>query len=395
MTEMHANGQPQPFRVRSESESEIVFIPTCYDATIGKDIVLWDDIQIVFNNNAQQIRNGPYAILFVKGNNFRYLIPLRIQADQESVFEVIIKDVGKSIDQIAINDIQTIEESAAKTIPQDDFEQLNLTDGNDSFKNLMDATTSNSLLDNGIKGECIPYSTSTHATTEGTNDESEQMDHQNQQQVRVEENDIKQHYEAGLAHEEGNEVPQDYNKAFERYIMSAEQGYPKAQYKIGRFYFDGHGVIQDYSKAMEWYVRASDQGDAKAQRGIGYLYDHGHGVSQDNSKAMEWYLKAAEQGDVGAQYNIGVMYNNGYCVTQDYSKAIEWYLKAADQGGAGAQYSIGFMYKNGNGVTQDYSKAMEWFLKAAEQGYADAQCNIGLMYDNGYGVTQDYSKAME
>ncbi|KAF9421053.1 hypothetical protein BGZ76_004012, partial [Entomortierella beljakovae] len=237
MTEMHANERAQPFRVRSESE--IVFIPTRYDATIGKDIVLWDDIQIVFNNNAQQIRKGPYAILFVKGNDFRDLIPLRIQADQESVFEVIIKDVGNSIDQTAIDDIQTIEESATKTKTVDDFEQPNLMDGNDSFINLMDTTTSISPLGSCMKSENITYSTSTHTTTEGTNNDSEQMGYGNQQQVKVDDNDIKQHYEAGLTYEEGNGVPHDYSKAFEQYIMSAEAGYLKAQYKIGRFYFYG------------------------------------------------------------------------------------------------------------------------------------------------------------
>ncbi|KAF9401537.1 hypothetical protein BGZ76_007535, partial [Entomortierella beljakovae] len=227
------------------------FIPTHYDATNGKDIVLWGDIQFVFSNNAQQIRNGPYAILFVKDDDFRDLIPLRIQADQESVFEVIIKDVGKSIDQTVISDIQTIEESAAKTKTLDDFKQPNWMDGNDSIINLMDTTTSISPLDSCMKSKDISYSTSTHTTTEGTNDESEQMGHENQQQAIMDDNDINHHYEAGQAYEEGNGVPQDYSKAFEQYLMSAEAGYPNAQYKIGRFYLIGHGVIQDYSKAME------------------------------------------------------------------------------------------------------------------------------------------------
>ncbi|KAF9423731.1 hypothetical protein BGZ76_003622, partial [Entomortierella beljakovae] len=109
MTVRQAKKCPQPFRVGLASGA--IFIPTYYDTAIGKDIVLWEDILFVFKN-ADQIRSGPYAILFVRGNDFRNLIPLRIEADQETTFEVIMKDMDKTNEQAAIDNTHTTEESA-------------------------------------------------------------------------------------------------------------------------------------------------------------------------------------------------------------------------------------------------------------------------------------------
>ncbi|KAF9429065.1 hypothetical protein BGZ76_001868, partial [Entomortierella beljakovae] len=264
MTVLQDKKHPQPFCVGLGSEA--IFIPTYYDTTIGKDIVLWDDILSVFKN-ADQIRSGPYAILFVKGNDFRNLIPLRIEADQETTFEVIMKDMDKINDQAAIDYTHTIEGIAVNTNPSDEFVEF------DSMEMDISSVSTSSHSVEIVSDPCSP---SIHTTTGGTKNENKSLDDDNKKQLRVEDTDFMRHYEAGLEHENGDMVPQDYNKAFEHYLKSAEAGYSKAQYKIGRLYFVGNGVTQDYSKAMEWLVRAANQGDADAQRGIGYLYDSGN-----------------------------------------------------------------------------------------------------------------------
>ncbi len=89
-------------------------------------------------------------------------------------------------------------------------------------------------------------------------------------------------------------------------------------------YHNGMGVQQDYHKAMEYYLKSANQGHAGAQSNIGthsfyfnyqpftnlywsgVLYDNGKGVQQDYHKAMEYYLKAANQGHAIAQFNIGI-----------------------------------------------------------------------------------------
>lgn len=235
------------------------------------------------------------------------------------------------------------------------------------------------------------------------------------------------------AYEKGEEYfrQENYDKAFEWYMKSAEKGYVSAIHDVGYMYAEGKGVAQDYSKAMEWYRKAADQGNALAQsniallykngsgvtmnyakalkwfqmaakqdeltalRNLGYMYEHGEGVATNYMKAIEWYEKGASLDDAISQYNLGNIYYNGTGVEKDYTKAFEWYLKAANNGDEDAQNNIATMYFNGLGVEKNYLKAFDWYLKAADQDNPIAQCNLGNMYDNGEGVSQDYSKAME
>ncbi|KAF9430003.1 hypothetical protein BGZ76_000996 [Entomortierella beljakovae] len=193
----------------------------------------------------------------------------------------------------------------------------------------------------------------------------------------------------------GYGVPQDYSKAMEWFLRSANQGNASAQFNIGFLYHNGFGIPRDCLQAMEWYIKSADQGNTDAQLNIGILYHDGHGVQQDYLKALEWYTKSADQGNASAQLNIGALYCGGEGVQQDYAKALEWYLKSANQGNADAQLNIGILYRIGHGVPQDYTEAMEWFLKSAFQENADAQLNVGILYRFGQGVPEDCSKAME
>ena len=54
---------------------------------------------------------------------------------------------------------------------------------------------------------------------------------------------------------------------------------------------------EDYDKAMEWFLKTAEHGDTYAMIYIGSMYEDGKGVAQDYTKAMEWYQKAAELGD--------------------------------------------------------------------------------------------------
>jgi TPR repeat protein len=61
----------------------------------------------------------------------------------------------------------------------------------------------------------------------------------------------------------------------------------------------GERVNQDYTKAVEWYLKSAEQGDSVAQCNLGDCYYNGEGVNQDYTKAVEWYFKSAEQGNKG------------------------------------------------------------------------------------------------
>lgn len=73
-----------------------------------------------------------------------------------------------------------------------------------------------------------------------------------------------------LYHEAINyEILEDFKAAFDLYLASARQGYPKAQLVVAKFYLgDGiyKGIIkQDKRKAMEFLHQAADGGNAEAK----------------------------------------------------------------------------------------------------------------------------------
>ena len=54
------------------------------------------------------------------------------------------------------------------------------------------------------------------------------------------------------------------------YCKAAEQGRPIAQLNLGNCYHDGKGILQDYNKAYEYYKKSAEQGNADAQTKLGF-----------------------------------------------------------------------------------------------------------------------------
>ena len=95
------------------------------------------------------------------------------------------------------------------------------------------------------------------------------------------------------------------------------------------YYFE----IQDYEKAIEWYIKSANQGYAWAQYNLGIFvvflpsffcvvkilfcivlligsaFCNGRGVQQDYNKGMELLLKASKKGCLMANYKIGIAYH--------------------------------------------------------------------------------------
>ena len=190
-------------------------------------------------------------------------------------------------------------------------------------------------------------------------------------------------------------VDQDFEKAFQWFERSAEQGHVKAQTALASMYEGGKGTERDWDKAYHWYEKAAEQGGIKAQLDLAIMYFNGEGVEQDYGKAFQWLEKAAEQGYSWAQFSLGNMYFNGEGVEQDYGKAFQWLEKAAEQGDIKAQTVLGNMYFYGVRVEQGFQEAVYWYEKAAEQGDSDAQFNLALAYYKGWGTQRDLDKALK
>jgi TPR repeat protein len=195
---------------------------------------------------------------------------------------------------------------------------------------------------------------------------------------------------------EAYEDKKDYAQALVWYRKIAELLFqPDDQDKVASYYRDGLGVVQDYARAAELYLATAENGDAEGQNQLGYLYEEGHGLPKDDAQAVVWHQKAADAGNDDAQLRMGFLFYNGKGVAQDYAKAFEWFQKAADQDNAEAQNNLGFLYEKGRGVAQNYKQALHWYRKAADQGLAAADTDLGRLYDEGLGVAKDTGSARE
>ncbi|KAG0291968.1 hypothetical protein BGZ97_005735, partial [Linnemannia gamsii] len=419
------NGRLSTSISSSSSEADILYI-TCHpDPSLGKDIILWDDIVAAFKDPLH-IRNGAKIIPFLKGADFKkystkYTHYCVLYTGGCQTFFFVVTSVNtlvttplNSLDPLRIAAVPNVVLGvvvegpliAAETALPPAYDTLDM-----SSLTITTQTTSNAQQGLTNTGDTIKPGIGIFVTTD----------------------EIKRYITKGSQYRDGEGVAKDFSKALEWYSKAAEQGsaiamdhigylyniggpsFPidaaqalewylkaankgnrSAQGSIGELYQNGKGVPQNYQKAAEWFLKAANLGDPWSQRQLGVLYKNGQGVEQDHAKALLWFHKAADHGYAPAQYSIGLQYNNGHGVSQDLNEALEWYLKAADQGHFAAQDSIGYLYHvGGPGFAVNYAKAMEWYMKAATRGYASAQSSVGELYKFGRGVPQDYQKAME
>ena len=96
----------------------------------------------------------------------------------------------------------------------------------------------------------------------------------------------------------------DYAAAIKLLLPLANKGDAAAQLSVGLMNEMGQGVPQNYQKAIERYRQAALQGNAEAQYRLAEKYEFGQGVPQDKKTAAEWYGKSAAQGNTGAQAKL-------------------------------------------------------------------------------------------
>ncbi|KAI8879585.1 HCP-like protein [Backusella circina FSU 941] len=114
-------------------------------------------------------------------------------------------------------------------------------------------------------------------------------------------------------------------------IMKAREGNEKDLLKIGYAYYSRH-TRNDYLKALDWFIKSAEKNSAEAEFRIAELYYKGQGVEKDHGKSFEWCLRAAKKGHIDALNRMGWSYLEGWGVTSDKQRAIYWFTKAADQG---------------------------------------------------------------
>lgn len=170
---------------------------------------------------------------------------------------------------------------------------------------------------------------------------------------------------------------QDFNKAFEWFNKSANQGFNKAIFNLAICYRLGEGTAVNYQKAVELLIQLCDSGFIASYNSLAIYYMKGLGVEKDAKKAMDLWEYASNCNDPKAQYNLGYRYLVGKDVPKDRAKGLELLKSASNNGNILAQRRLGICYRDGVGVDVDMPTAIHYFTKAGLSG--DKESIISLI----------------
>ncbi len=201
-------------------------------------------------------------------------------------------------------------------------------------------------------------------------------------------------HELGWCHYDGYNCEQSYEKAFELFSKSAEQGNVESMFWLGSMYRAAQGVEEDNSQALKFFRRGADLGHAACQSCLADMYEYGTGIEVDYDRAFLWHKRAAEKGHALSMWSLGEFYENGKGTQVDEKLCAKWHLTAAEKGNVESQIKIGRLYFSGTGVTKNLTEAAHWYMCAAQQGNDEAKVLLGHCYANGDGVPFDEEEAV-
>lgn len=137
-------------------------------------------------------------------------------------------------------------------------------------------------------------------------------------------------------------APQDFKKAYQRFLQEAGQGNGFAMQDLDRMFVDGLGRDADMILAQKWYEKALDA-----------------------FQVREKFVKERQKPYL--QYRIGKMYASGLGTEQNYEKAAHWFSQAAAMDHKYAQYSLVGLYRRGQGVEKNDTRAFSLYMSSADR----------------------------
>ena len=195
-----------------------------------------------------------------------------------------------------------------------------------------------------------------------------------------------------------------YEPKFKGQVMKPADMRSYVWYRIGKMHCYGLGTEQDYEKAFQWFLKSSQEGHKFAQYSLANLYYYGNGVEKDLSQAFLWYQKSSSQGQPYASYAIAQMYNKGEYVCQSEETAQRYYkdalsgflkLESKDQADDNLYYKLGSMFKKGLGTDSDMDKAIDYFKRSAEMNNKNGLYEYGKAMLLGEHIAQNKQKAVK
>ena len=143
-----------------------------------------------------------------------------------------------------------------------------------------------------------------------------------QMKKRMELDDVEAMMWLGICYHEGdNELPQDYNKAWELWHQAAKLGNATSYYNLGMAYLNGDGVGRDEKKARHYWELAAMRGHVSSRHNLGIF----EGRTGNLDRALKHFMIAAGCGDKDSLDMIKKMFMNGQATKDDYAQALRAY----------------------------------------------------------------------
>ena len=210
-------------------------------------------------------------------------------------------------------------------------------------------------------------------------------------------------YRTGKMQCYGLGTEQNYEKAFQWFLKSAQEDNKFAQYSLANLCYYGTGVEKDLPQACLLYQKSSSQGQPYASYAVAQLYDKGEYVSKNAETAQGYYkvallgflkLENKDQADDNLYYKLGSMFKNGLGTEADISKAIDYFKRSAEMNNKNGLYEYGKALIQGKHIEADLNKGLECIEKAIKLGNTNAKRFLALEFISGGYFPQDIEKGI-
>ena len=114
---------------------------------------------------------------------------------------------------------------------------------------------------------------------------------------------------------------QDYKKALELFHRAGELGHAESYNNIGYAHQCGEGVEVDKEKAKYYYELAAMGGNVAARYNLGVREE----IAGNMNRALKHWMVAVKDGDNVSLKQIQLLYANGHESKEDYIKALQVY----------------------------------------------------------------------
>ena len=130
-------------------------------------------------------------------------------------------------------------------------------------------------------------------------------------------------------------------------IAKADAGDSLSQFTLGEHHDTGaRGLEINKRKAFDYFLLAAEQGHAMAQSNVGFMLYRGEVVPKDNTSALKWCLASSEQNCRIATNNLGIIYLKG--TDDEPSNPLKAMKHFQSAGLAVSHAHIGVMYMRGD-----------------------------------------------